>query len=107
MEYTEVLPEEFDTHEGVDDWTVVDGPAIAAVFRAPTYLAGADLVRAIAVIAEAEQHHPDLEIRYPGTVHVTLSTHATGGLTTLDVDVARLISAAAADSAATIEPPDS
>ncbi len=107
MEYTEVAPDEFASLAGVGDWTVVDGPAVAAVFRSPTYLAGAELVKAIAVIAEAEQHHPDMEIRYPGTVHVTLSTHATGGLTTLDVDVARLISAAAAGSAATGEPPDS
>jgi 4a-hydroxytetrahydrobiopterin dehydratase len=98
MEYTEVAPDEFAAFDGVGDWTVVDGPAIAAVFRASTYLAGAELVKAIAEIAEAEQHHPDMEIRYPGTVHVTLTTHATGGLTTLDVDVARLISAAAASA---------
>ncbi|HUS41837.1 MAG TPA: 4a-hydroxytetrahydrobiopterin dehydratase [Ilumatobacteraceae bacterium] len=98
MEYTEVAPDEFAAFDGVGDWTVVDGPAIAAVFRPSTYLAGADLVKAIAEIAEAEQHHPDMEIRYPGTVHVTLTTHATGGLTTLDVDLARLISAAAASA---------
>jgi 4a-hydroxytetrahydrobiopterin dehydratase len=104
MEYTEVPPEEFAAFDGVGDWTVVDGPAVAAVFRAPTYLAGAELVRAVAVIAEDHRHHPDMEIRYPGTVHVTLSTHATGGLTTLDVDVARMISAAARAAAATLEP---
>ncbi len=104
MEYTHVLPEHFAALDGIDDWTVVDGPAIAAVFRAPTYLAGADLVKAIAVIAEAEQHHPDMEIRYPGRVHVLLTTHATGGLTTLDVDTARKISAAAAAGGAESEP---
>jgi 4a-hydroxytetrahydrobiopterin dehydratase len=100
MDYTEVSPDRFDAFDGVDDWTVVDGPAVAAVFRAPTYLAAAELVRAIAVIAEAHQHHPDLELRYPGTVHVALTTHATGGLTTLDVEAARQISAAAAAAAA-------
>lgn len=106
MEYTEVSADHFAALDGVDDWTVVDGPAVAAVFRAPTYLAGADLVRAVAVIAEDNQHHPDMEIRYPGTVHITLTTHATGGLTTLDVDIARLISTAARDVAATAEPAD-
>jgi 4a-hydroxytetrahydrobiopterin dehydratase len=106
MEYTEVSPDHFATHEGVGDWTVVDGPAVAAVFRAPTYLAGAELVKAIAEIAEAQQHHPDMEIRYPGTVHVALTTHATGGLTTLDVDVARQISAAATAGGAMPESPD-
>ena len=107
MEYTEVSPARFPAFDGVGDWAVVDGPAIAVVFRAPNYLAGAELVQAIAEIAEAEQHHPDMEIRYPGTVHVTLSTHATGGLTTLDVGVARMISAAATDAGATAEPRDS
>ena len=107
MEYTDVTPDEFVAHEGVGDWRVVEGPAIAAVFRAPTYLAGAELVGAIALIAETAQHHPDMEIRYPGRVHVTLTTHATGGLTTLDVDAARQISAAAAAAGATAEPIDS
>jgi 4a-hydroxytetrahydrobiopterin dehydratase len=95
MEYTAVTPEEFATLDGVDDWSVV-GTEIHATFRGPSYLAAADLVRSIAVIAEDCQHHPDMEIRYPGRVHVMLTTHATGALTTLDVDVARRISAAAA-----------
>ena len=97
MEYTDVTPEQFAELDGVDDWTVVDGRAIVAEFVAATYLAAAELVSTIAEIAEANVHHPDIELRYPGRVHVTLTTHATGGLTTLDVDVARLISAAATD----------
>jgi 4a-hydroxytetrahydrobiopterin dehydratase len=97
MEYTDVTPEQFAELDGVDDWTVVDGRAIVAEFVAPTYLAAAELVSRIAEIAEANVHHPDIELRYPGRVHVTLTTHATGGLTTLDVDVARLISATATD----------
>jgi len=97
MEYTDVTPEQFAELDGVDDWTVVDGRAIVAEFVAATYLAAAELVSRIAEIAEANVHHPDIELRYPGRVHVTLTTHATGGLTTLDVDVARLISATATD----------
>ena len=106
MEYTEVTPDEFAALDGVDDWTVV-GPEIRTTFRGATYLVGAELVKTIAEIAEANQHHPDMEIRYPGRVHVMLTTHATGGLTTLDVDAARLISAAAAAAGATVEPYDS
>ena len=103
MEYTEVTPDEFAALDGVDDWTVV-GTEIRTTFRGATYLVGAELVKTIAKIAEANQHHPDMEIRYPGRVHVMLTTHATGGLTTLDVDAARLISAAAAAAGATVEP---
>ena len=103
MEYTDVSPEEFDQLEGLDDWRVVLD-AIHATFRAPTYLAAAELVRDIAQIAEDAEHHPDVELRYPGRVHVKLLTHATFGLTTLDVDVARSISAAAIAAGATSDP---
>jgi 4a-hydroxytetrahydrobiopterin dehydratase len=106
MEYTAVSAEEFDRLEGLADWRVVLN-AIHATFRAPDYLAAADLVRAIAELAESHVHHPDVELRYPGRVHVVLTTHATGGLTTLDVDVARAISAAAATVAATSDPASS
>jgi 4a-hydroxytetrahydrobiopterin dehydratase len=103
MEYTEISPDDFAELDNLDDWTVI-GTAIHATFRGATYLAGAQLVVAIAEIAEASQHHPDMEIRYPGRVHVMLTTHATGGLTTLDATVARQISAAAAASGAIAEP---
>lgn len=103
MEYTEVTPDEFAALNGLDDWTVV-GTEIHTTFCGATYLVGAELVKAIAEIAEANVHHPDMELRYPGRVHVTLTTHATGGLTTLDVDAARQISAAAAAAGATVEP---
>lgn len=94
MEYTDVSPGEFGELTDIDEWVLVDG-AIRAVFQAGSYLAAADFVRTIATIAEAEQHHPDVEVRYPGRVHVTFVTHATSGLTTLDVDTARLVTAAA------------
>jgi 4a-hydroxytetrahydrobiopterin dehydratase len=100
MEYTEVTPESFAELDSLDDWRVVL-ESIHAAFTAPSYLAAAGLVGMIAEIAEENQHHPDIEVRYPGRVHVKLTTHATSGLTTLDVDVARLISAAARDVGAT------
>lgn len=99
MEYTEVTAEEFHQLDGLDDWRYVLD-AIHATFRSPTYLAAAELTTTIAEIAEAAQHHPDIDVRYPGRVHVMLTTHATGGLTTLDVEVARAISAAAASAGA-------
>jgi 4a-hydroxytetrahydrobiopterin dehydratase len=103
MEYTDVTPEEFGQLEGLGDWRVVLD-SIHATFRLSDYPAAADLVTAVARIAEAHDHHPDCEIRYPGRVHVVLTTHATGGLTTLDVDVARAISVAAAELGGTSDP---
>lgn len=41
-----------------------------------------------AFAAERLDHHPDLDIRYD-KVHVVLSTHSAGGITDLDVQLAR------------------
>ncbi len=105
MEYTDVSPEEFGELDGLEDWRVLLD-SIHATFTAPEYLVAAEFVKTIAAIAEDHVHHPDVELRYPGRVHVVLTTHATGGLTTLDVDVARAISAAAVSARATSDPSD-
>ena len=60
------------------------------------------LVSNIADAAEALQHHPDIDVRYPDHVHVTITTHAAGGLTTLDLDLARSISQLAGLAGATV-----
>jgi 4a-hydroxytetrahydrobiopterin dehydratase len=49
----------------------------------------------VGFLAEAADHHPDIDIRWR-TVHLTLSTHDAGGLTTLDFDLAGKIDEAAA-----------
>ena len=103
MQYTSVTPEEFATLDGLDDWRYLLG-AIHASFRAGSFPAAASLVTAIAQAAEAAVHHPDVDVRYPDRVLVTLTTHATGGLTTLDAELARRISALAAAAGATAEP---
>lgn len=94
---------EFHAAEGVGDWRVLLRRA-EALFRAPSFAAGAALVVDIAAAADAADHHPDVALRYPGRVHVALTTHATGGLSTLDVEVARRISALARAAGCTVEP---
>ncbi len=103
MAYTPVSAQDIDELEGLDDWRVVL-QEIQAEFRAPSFPAGGSLVAAIAAAAEEVDHHPDVELHYPGRVRVHLSTHAIGGLSTHDVDLARRISALAADAGATPEP---
>jgi 4a-hydroxytetrahydrobiopterin dehydratase len=44
----------------------------------------------IGFLAEAADHHPDLDIRWR-TVAVTLTTHDAGGLTRLDLELAASI----------------
>lgn len=102
MDYTEVTAAEFSTLDGLDDWRFVLG-AIRARFRAPSFPAGAALIGSIAEAAEAADHHPDVTLHHPGIVGVVLTTHAAGGVTDADVDLARAISGLADRADATSE----
>lgn len=103
MDYTRLSADEFAALDGLDDWRFLLG-AIHAHFRAGSFPGAAALVVAIAEAAEAAQHHPDIDLRYPDRVHVVLTTHATGGLTTLDAQLAAQISSLATTVGATAEP---
>jgi 4a-hydroxytetrahydrobiopterin dehydratase len=94
MPYTKITADEFADLDGLDDWRVVVH-AIQAEFRAETFSAGAALLARIAELADEADHHPDLALLYPGRVRVQLSTHAVGGLSMHDVDLARQVSALA------------
>ncbi len=100
MKYTTVSSDEFAELSGLDDWRFALG-AIHGAFAVGSYPGAAEFVTAITEVAERLAHHPDIDIRYPGTVYVTITSHAAGGLTTLDVDLAREVSRliAAADIA--------
>jgi 4a-hydroxytetrahydrobiopterin dehydratase len=103
MDHVAVPAAELATTEGLEDWRYLLG-AIHAQFRAGSFPAAASLVTAVAAAAEAADHHPDLDVRYPDRVHVVLSTHDAGGVTTRDVELARTVSALAARAGATAEP---
>jgi 4a-hydroxytetrahydrobiopterin dehydratase len=103
MSYTPVSPPELPELEGMDDWRYGLG-AIAATFLAPSFTAASELVSAISEAAERAEHHPDIDLRYPGRVRVVLTTHAAGGVTTRDVDLGRTISGLASAAGATSEP---
>ena len=49
-------------------------------------------------------HHPDLDVRYPAWLHVTLTTHAVDAVTNLDVDLAGEITTLAATAGAVSAP---
>ena len=60
---------------GLDDWRIVLN-RIDAHFRAGSFEGATSLARTIAAAAEAVQHHPDIDIRYPDRVHVVLDPAA-------------------------------
>jgi len=74
-------------------WAVVehDGhPELTRTFRFKGFIPGVKLVDAIADLAEAEGHHPDLHLSY-GSLGVELWTHAAEGLTENDFILAAKI----------------
>ena len=90
-----VTAREFHLSDGVTDWRVSDGGA-SACFRTDSFATGARLVQAVAAIPQLRDHPPDVDLRSDG-VFVRLFTFAPApdGLSSRDVDSARLISAAA------------
>ena len=63
---------------------------IERTFEFDDFTQAIDFVNAVAEIAEEEEHHPDIDLRY-NKVRLVLSTHSKGGLTARDFDVAERI----------------
>jgi 4a-hydroxytetrahydrobiopterin dehydratase len=93
----------FHASTDLPDWRVILR-RIEAAFRGPTFASASAFTAAIAAAAEAAGHHPDIDLRYPGIVHVTLTTHATDSLTSADVELAGTISGLAAEAGLVSEP---
>jgi 4a-hydroxytetrahydrobiopterin dehydratase len=72
-------------------WTR-DGDVIRKEYARASFPDAIAFVVRLGFLAEAADHHPDLDIRWR-TVRVALSTHDAGGLTSLDFDLARQIDA--------------
>ena len=68
------------------------------VYELGSFMDVIDLVGRIARLAEAADHHPDLDIRYR-RLRVTLSTHDAGGITDKDLALAGAIEATATEAA--------
>jgi 4a-hydroxytetrahydrobiopterin dehydratase len=74
-------------------WTLTDdGKSIRAEWKLRNFYHTMSLVNAVAHIANAEDHHPDLEIGY-GYCRVRYNTHAIGGLSENDFICAAKIDA--------------
>ncbi|MEI7860315.1 MAG: 4a-hydroxytetrahydrobiopterin dehydratase [Acidimicrobiales bacterium] len=72
-------------------WDLVDGMLIQT-FECPSFSAALDFVMAVGRLAEEADHHPDIDIRWR-KVRLALVTHDAGGLTELDLTMARDIDA--------------
>ena len=68
------------------------GKRIVREVKCQAFMNGIDLVRDVALLAEAANHHPDIDVRWT-TITLALSTHSAGGLTEKDFKLAREIDA--------------
>lgn len=84
---------QFQEATGVEDWRVLLGDRACSYFRTQSFAKGVSLVDAIGVLADAANHHPDVDLRYGGLT-VRLWTHDVDGLSQRDIELARQISAA-------------
>jgi 4a-hydroxytetrahydrobiopterin dehydratase len=67
-----------------------EGETIAKRFRFHDFAEALAFVNRVAAPAEAMDHHPDVSIHW-NEVTLTLWTHASGGLTHKDFDLARAV----------------
>lgn len=58
--------------------------------KAPGFPQAVELISRVALSAEEMNHHPDVDLRFD-KVTFTLSTHVSGGVTALDVELAQRI----------------
>jgi 4a-hydroxytetrahydrobiopterin dehydratase len=77
--------------------------ALHTRFKTGGFNQGLALVTRIAELADEANHHPDVDLRYPH-VNVTLFSHDVFGVTSRDIDLARAISAAAAELGVEADP---
>jgi 4a-hydroxytetrahydrobiopterin dehydratase len=77
---------------GLSGW-MRRGDEIRKSYTFKAFAEGVRFVDRVAVLADAADHHPDIDIRWT-TVTMALSTHSAGGLTRKDFDLAAKIDAA-------------
>ena len=63
---------------------------IERTYQNDEYSEAIDFLNSVAEVAEDEEHHPDIDIRF-NKVRLILSTHSKGGLTDLDFGLAERI----------------
>lgn len=71
----------------VPEWSELSG-VIQRTYQFPSFMNAMEFVHKVAAQAEADQHHPDILVRYT-RVTLSLSTHDAGGITKKDFALAK------------------
>jgi 4a-hydroxytetrahydrobiopterin dehydratase len=77
-------------------WESIGGRLVKVV-TCRSFVAALELVATVGRLAEEANHHPDIDIRY-NRVTLAVMTHDSGGITQLDLDLAKAIDAVVDDA---------
>ena len=66
------------------------GRFITKTFVFDEFMEGISFLNQVAKVAEKQEHHPDIKIRYT-SVTLSIQTHSEGGVTNWDLGLARAI----------------
>ena len=81
--------------QGLSGWSEVPGrEAIAKTFTFKDFNEAFGFMSRVALVAEKRDHHPEWKNVYR-TVEVVLATHDAGGVTALDIELAKAMNAIA------------
>ncbi len=69
-----------------------DGDEIVRVFEFDDYMKGVNFAQLTGEIAEAQNHHPEMTIRYK-ELEIRFTTHDAGGITGNDIEMAEILNA--------------
>jgi 4a-hydroxytetrahydrobiopterin dehydratase len=75
----------------IGGWRRGEGSSIVRERKFEDFVAAIAFVNAVAELAEAANHHPDILVHGWNMVELTLSTHSEGGLTGADFRLAAQI----------------
>jgi 4a-hydroxytetrahydrobiopterin dehydratase len=69
--------------KALNDWSY-ESNAIGKTYTFPSFLRGIEFVNSVAHLAERQDHHPDMDIRWTN-VTIRYWTHTAKGVTTKDI----------------------
>ncbi len=72
-----------------------EGETLAKTFTFKGFKGAIAFANRVAEAANAANHHPDIHVERYKNVRIVTTTHATGGISQADIDLARAIDAAA------------
>lgn len=88
---------------GAPQWRLLLGRLMLSV-RFDDFASALGFVDAVGAIAEAADHHPEIDLRW-GRVVLAVASHDVGGITERDLALARSVAAIVADHGGTVEHP--